>query len=129
MHTVQQMGRAGCPNGELLRLAAGHGLGLPDAVDQGPCVSAERRRPPDSGRHHDRRAHPVAGVASARPGGDRDSLERPRAAHPPRRGLRAIVRGARTLWVRQVEGAGGCRTDGMADAEPGAGAPGLFRGV
>ena len=35
MRTVEQMDWAGCPNGELLRLAACHGFGLPVTVDQG----------------------------------------------------------------------------------------------
>ena len=35
MRTVEQMGWAGCPNGESLRLAADHGFGLPVTVDQG----------------------------------------------------------------------------------------------
>ena len=33
--TVQQVGWAGCPNGELLRLAADHGFGVLVTVDQG----------------------------------------------------------------------------------------------
>lgn len=33
--TVQQMGWAGCSNGELLRLAADHGFGVLVTVDQG----------------------------------------------------------------------------------------------
>ncbi|MCY4593262.1 MAG: DUF5615 family PIN-like protein [Bryobacterales bacterium] len=33
--TVQQMGWAGCSNGELLRLAAEHGFGVLVTVDQG----------------------------------------------------------------------------------------------
>ena len=35
VRTVQQMGWAGCSNGELLRLAADHGFGVLVTVDQG----------------------------------------------------------------------------------------------
>ncbi|MCY3756526.1 MAG: DUF5615 family PIN-like protein [Acidobacteria bacterium] len=35
LRTVQQMGWAGCSNGELLRLAADHGFGVLVTVDQG----------------------------------------------------------------------------------------------
>ena len=44
--TVQQMGWAGCSNGELLRLAADHGFGVLVTVDQGFAYQQSVRRLP-----------------------------------------------------------------------------------
>lgn len=44
--TVQQMGWAGCSNGELLRVAADHGFGVLVTVDQGFAYQQSVRRLP-----------------------------------------------------------------------------------
>ena len=93
-------------------------------------VSAEPSEPPDPRRHHDRRTHPISGIASPRPGSDRGSLGRPWAASPPCRGLRAPCPKSDTRRVQQVGGAGGLVAygDGHVQRPPARGSSGVRRG-
>ena len=62
IRTVQQMGWAGCGNGELLRLATDHGFDSIITVDQGFEYQQNVADLPIPGGYHDRTAHAIAGI-------------------------------------------------------------------